>query len=159
MTSLNLKEIFKRRNKFSAHYTLTPSKISLPADVGELRNPVKVSLEITKERGGYRVKMGVEGSVVLECGRCLTVFEKDISQVADIRIQHYPEGERVFLRPKDLDVSFYEDEQNVDIAQLVREQILLSIPVKPLCSPDCPPPVHPEGQEESPFSVLKKLLK
>ncbi len=159
MVRLNLKEIFKRRNRFSAHYTFTPSEISLPADVGELKNPVRVSLEITKEKGGYRVRMSMEGSVVLECSRCLTVFEKDISQVADIRIEHYPEGERVFLKPKDLDVSFYEDEQSVDITQLVREQILLSIPVKPLCSPDCPPPVHLEVQEESPFSALKKLLR
>ena len=36
----------------------------------------------------------------------------------------------------DLSTSFYEDE-TIDLGQLIREQFYLSLPMKPLCRPDC----------------------
>ena len=158
MTTLNLKEIFKRRTKFIGHYRLNPSQINLPADVGEVKEPVDVHLEITKEKGGYRVHISIKGEVLLECSRCLSPFYKDISQIYSLRVQHYPSGDRVYLKPQDLDVSFYEDEEHLDVAQLVREQIILNIPIKPLCSPECSVPFLLQENTESPFSALKKLL-
>ncbi len=159
MLTLNLKEIFKRRSKFRAHYFLDPKEINLPADVGEIKNPVEVDLEIQKEKGGYNFKISIKGNIVLECSRCLTVFEKDISQSWELRMEKYRGGETLHLRPRDLDVSFFEDEESVNIGDIVKEQILLSIPIKPLCSPDCKPYINLEESRETPFSALKKLLK
>lgn len=159
MVVLNLKEIFKRKNFFSAHYVLYPQDINLPADLGEITNPVEVDVEVQKEKGGYRFRLSIKGSVVLECSRCLKVFEKDITQTWDVKLERYEGGERVHLRPRDLEVSFYEDEENVSLGDLVREQIILSIPIKPLCSPDCKPYVNLEEDTETPFSVLKKFLR
>ncbi len=159
MLTLNLKEIFKKTNRFKGNYSLDPKEINLPADVGEITNPVEVQVEIYKEKGGYKFRISITGSVMLECSRCLTVFEKDISQAWVIKLEKYKGGERVHLRPRDLEVSFYEDEENVNLADIVREQILLSIPIKPLCSPDCKPYVNLEEPVDSPFSILKKLSK
>lgn len=159
MPTLNLKEILKRRTRFKAQYTLNPKDINLPADMGEIKNPVEAHLEIYRERGGYRFKVSILGSVVLECSRCLTVFERDISQTWDVKLEKYKGEDRLHLRPKDLEVSFYESEESVNLEDLVREQIILSIPTKPLCSPDCKPYVNLEEHKETPFSVLKKLLK
>jgi uncharacterized protein len=36
----------------------------------------------------------------------------------------------------DLGVSFYKGDE-IDLGQLMREQFYLSLPMKPLCSPDC----------------------
>ncbi|MCS7308002.1 MAG: YceD family protein [Aquificaceae bacterium] len=139
MVVLNLKEIFKTRNRFSGSYTLKPEDIKLPPDIGELRKPVDVYVEITREKGGYRVHMEIEGAVLLECSRCLTLYEKDISKQESIRIEPYPSKDVMYLKPSELEVSFYEDEEAFDLTSLVREQVILSIPTKPLCSPECTP--------------------
>lgn len=156
---LNLKEIFQKEKKFSQSYTLRPEDIKLPADLGEIREPLTVHVEITKEQGGYRVSMKIEGYVVLECARCLTVYHKDISRSESIRLEPYPAGGIVYLQPGELDVSFYENEEDFDLLQLVREQIILSIPTKPLCSPDCTPDFYRHEEERITLGdILSKAL-
>ncbi len=137
MVKLNLKEIFKTKKKFSQSYVFKPEDIKLPPDLGEIREPISVYVEITKEKSGYRVSMEIEGYVVLECSRCLTVFHKDIGRSESIRIEPYPTKDVLYLKPSELEVSFFEDEEAFDLTQLVREQIILTIPTKPLCSPHC----------------------
>lgn len=157
MAKLNLKEIFKTRNRFSHSYVFRPEDIKLPPDLGELREPVNLYVEITKEKGGYRVNMEIEGYVVLECSRCLTIYQKDISRSESIRIEPYPTRDVLYLKLSELEVSFFEDEEAFDLTQLVREQIILSIPTKPLCSPDCM--AGSQKQLESKSTTLGDLLK
>ncbi|MCS7263137.1 MAG: YceD family protein [Aquificaceae bacterium] len=137
MIKLNLREIFKRERRFCGSYRLNPEDIKLPPDAGKLDQPVDVYVEITREKGGYRVYMELEGSVLLECSRCLTIYRKDLSRKESIKIEPYPNREVSYLKSSELEVSFYEDEENFDLTELVREQILLSLPTKPLCSPNC----------------------
>ncbi len=144
MVKLNLKEVFKTRSRFSQSYLFKPEDIKLPPDLGEIKEPIDVYVEITKEKGGYRVNMEIEGYVVLECSRCLAIYEKDISRKESIRIEPYPTKDVLYLKPWELEVSFFEDEEAFDLTQLVREQIILSIPTKPLCSPDCRAEFHEE---------------
>ena len=170
MFTLNLKEIFKISDRFKGSYTLQPSDIKLPPEIGEIKKPFKVNVEITKDKEGYRLRMNVEGSVELECSRCLEIFEKEVSQNKTKFLQNVPNEEGVFmLKPKDLEVTFMEEPDIVDIAELVREEIILSIPMKPLCSPNCRGiPEYELGFEEerkekepkkqSSFAILKDLL-
>jgi uncharacterized protein len=159
MVILNLREIFKRRNRFTGFYRLSPKDVRLPADIGELMEPVDVFVEITKEKGGYRVYMKIEGSIILECSRCLSVFSKEMNISENIKIEPYPTRDMIQIKPKDLEVSFFEDEENFNLADLVREQIILSIPIKPLCDPECKGiPLQEETKGDHRFSALKKLL-
>ncbi|NPA33006.1 MAG: DUF177 domain-containing protein [Aquificae bacterium] len=164
MLVLDLKEIFKISDRFRGSYTLKPEDVKLPPDIGELKKPVRVNVEITKEKNGYRLKLGIEGNVELECSRCLEVYEKDVSQEKTKLLQNTPSEEGVImLKPKDLEVTFMEEPDKVDLAQLVREEIILSIPMKPLCRPDCGGiPGYGTGLEgekrEGSFAILKNLL-
>lgn len=137
MIRLNLKEIFKSRKKFSQKYKLQPEELKLPPDLGELSSPVELYVEITREKGGYRVFLKLEGQVKLQCSRCLTHYDKDIGREEVVRIEPYPTRDKPYLKPSELEVSFFEDEESFDLLDLLREQIILSIPTKPLCSPDC----------------------
>lgn len=157
MVKLNLKEIFKTKNRFTGSYRFKPEDIGLPPDLGELKEPLEVYVEITKEKGGYRVHMEIEGSVVLQCSRCLTLYQKDISKEESIRIEPYPTREVMYLKPSELDVSFYEDEEAFDLTGLIREQIILSIPTKPLCSPECAPQPASEVGVTTLGDLLKKV--
>ncbi|MCS7170764.1 MAG: YceD family protein [Aquificaceae bacterium] len=157
MFRLNLKELFKTRKKLTGSYTLKPDERGLPPDLGKIVEPVGFYFEITKEKGGYRIYMEIEGHVVLECSRCLTLYHKDISRKETIRIEPYPTRDVMYLKPSELDVSFLEDEEAFDLRELVREQIILSIPTKPLCSPECTPTL--EEREEFKEVTLGDLLK
>jgi len=94
---------------------------------------------------------------VLECSRCLTVLYKDIGRRESIRIEPYPTKDVLYLKPSELDVSFFEDEESFELTELVREQIILSIPTKPLCSPDCSAGFYENLEEKT--TTLGDLLK
>jgi uncharacterized protein len=73
--------------------------------------------------------------VEAQCARCLEHFrvsiEAPFSYVLAPRVA--PEAQ---LEAEDLDLSFYEGEE-IDVSPLVREQVLLSLPTRPLCREDC----------------------
>ena len=158
MPVLNLKEIFKTSKRFCGFYRIDPIALSLPADLGDLEGPVDAQVEIEKVVGGYEVKLTIRGKVKLECSRCLTPFVKELESTELIRLEKLPQKQSISLKAMDLNVFFLEDEENFDLTQLVREQIILGIPTKPLCSIDCTVPDLEEHQEDSRFSVLKRLL-
>jgi len=164
MTVLNLKEIFEKEEIFEQNYILRPEDLSLPADLGEVKKPLEVFIRITKDGSAYRVFLSLLGEVELECSRCLELFDKDISQEKEKLLEYYPQGERGALSAEDLEVSFLEEKDILYLEELVREEIILSIPMKPLCSPDCRGVGHPSLilEEEKPsdprFAILKNLL-
>ena len=158
MPILNLKEIFKTSKRFCGFYRIDPIALSLPADLGDLEGPVDAEVEIEKVAGGYEVKLTIRGKVKLECSRCLTPFVKELESTELIRLEKLPQKQSISLKAIDLNVFFLEDEENFDLTQLVREQIILNIPTKPLCSIDCTVADLEEYQEDPRFSVLKRLL-
>lgn len=166
MITLDLKEIFERYDVFEGSYLITPESLSLPADVGEIRSPIRVSVRIERDKKGYNVELNIVGGVELECSRCLALFEKDLSQTTTKHIEAYPKEEHLSLLPEDLDVSFMEEPDIIVLEDLVREEILLNIPMKPLCRPDCPGVHHPTvifedektTHKDPRFAILKNLL-
>jgi uncharacterized protein len=85
------------------------------------------------------IEGSVKISVSLSCSRCL----KDFPYPLDItfREEYNPaeeretEGEKE-LTGRELDLSFYSNDE-IDITGLIKEQVLLSVPMKPLCGPEC----------------------
>ena len=81
----------------------------------------------------------VKAEPTLECSRCLINFPHKIDAGMDINLAPVssmgasPEHE---LERSDLDVEFYQGEQ-IDPVELVKEQLLISIPMVPLHAPDC----------------------
>jgi uncharacterized protein len=125
MPTLNLKEIFKTTARFSGFYKIKPEELDLPPDLGELKGPVEVEVQIEKVPRGYEVHLGIKGSIELECSRCLTPFVKELESTETIRLEKYPEKLSISLKAQDLNVFFLEDEENFNLADLVREQIIL----------------------------------
>jgi uncharacterized protein len=165
MIVLNLKEIFERETRFEGRYSLSPQDIKFPPDMGEIKDPVEVYVEITRGERGYNVHLDIKGKVELECSRCMELFEKDLSQTKEKRIELYPSEESLVLSPEDLEVSFMEEPDLVSLEDLVREELILEIPMKPLCRPDCPGITSPHllfEESERPgdprFAILKNLL-
>jgi len=84
-----------------------------------------------------------QSTVELECGRCLEPFPMPVEQELDLFYLPAPdqpeEGdqeEEVELSDHDLVVAYYDDDA-LDLGEMVREQILLALPMKRVCREDC----------------------
>jgi len=94
------------------------------------------------ERDGFRLRARLGGELRLECVRCLGSVPLDVDEEVDlVYLPRVAEsgalggGERA-LEASDMNVSFY-DEDRLELAETVWEQLHLALPVKPLCSSDC----------------------
>ena len=84
----------------------------------------------------------ITGSVTAQmhyvCSRCLKEF--DAALEVPIELVYRPaaeiDAEDTELQPAELDTGFYTDDV-IDMDEVSAEQVLLNVPMKPLCSEDC----------------------
>ena len=105
----------------------------------QLLTPVRTKLRIEKTGHEVFVNGSIVAGVELQCSRCLTRFPKDIE--ASINVVYHPVEElrgedKHEVKEDELDMGFYKGDE-LDIDELVAEQIILSVPMKPLCSESC----------------------
>jgi uncharacterized protein len=85
------------------------------------------------------IKGKVQADPELECSRCLKIFSYHIDTELDITLAPEkvlgtaPEHE---LGRSELDVEFYQGEE-IEPLDLVKEQLLIAVPMVPLHRPDC----------------------
>lgn len=88
--------------------------------------------------GKAHISGRLTANVEFACVRCLqtTLFKID-AEFDDVFIEPDAEGETdVSLEAEELDESYALDGR-IDIAEAVREQIILALPDRPLCGEDC----------------------
>jgi uncharacterized protein len=125
------------------------------------------------------VRGRLSASAQVECGRCLTRYALPVDQELDLfylpREKERPqdqEEDEVELTDRDVVVAYY-DGGALDLGEVVREQMFLSLPLKRLCREECrglcptcgknrnegecgcPPPETPEDPR---LSHLRKLF-
>lgn len=97
---------------------------------------VTVDLNLTKAGEDIYVAGRAEGTVKLQCGRCLTEYELALTPVIEApffrRTAESPENEE----EDDGEVN-YHDGDKLDLFPLLHDHILLAIPFKPLCAEEC----------------------
>jgi uncharacterized protein len=117
-----------------------------PAEVFDLTGeefrlvaPVDFTADVTRDGKKARLAGQMGTRVELPCSRCLEPYQTPVSASFDLLFLPAteqvgkPEGE---INDEDVGVSFYTDDQ-IDLAEVIREQIFLSLPMKPLCREDC----------------------
>jgi len=101
--------------------------------------PVELSLRVRKDADKFRLFGQIEAIIRLDCCRCLKAFEISTTLYVDLRYLPHQvnvgEGEKE-IAEDDLSTAFYRDDQ-IDLRDLVREQLQLAAPMKPLCRDDC----------------------
>ncbi len=93
--------------------------------------PEGVVLRVDRAIGGFLVTVRVAATVYGSCMRCL----KEV--VLDIEAEQQEFAPTTQERWEDADVSPYIDDLVVDVPALAREALVLALPVKILCRPDC----------------------
>ena len=100
-----------------------------------LMSPVTADLELHKTGKEIIVSGEVTAAVELQCSRCLKIFRRDL--LLPVEVVYHPleeiGAERHELRDEELDMGFYRGEE-FDLQELLKEQLLLNVQMKPLCS-------------------------
>jgi uncharacterized protein len=102
-------------------------------------SPVRAHLKIEKAESEIIVRGNVMADIKLQCGRCMEDFSAQRNIPVEVvyhSIDEIRKDETHEVRNEELDTGFYEGEE-LDINELMKEQILLNIPMKPLCSDEC----------------------
>jgi uncharacterized protein len=137
--NLDLQEIHGARHQvrrtFSAGLLGSDEK-----DDYEVTGDTTIDLAVRKDEATFRLVGHIEAMLDLGCGRCLERFSWPVG--LDIDMLYLPESESsdegdVRIEEADVNTAFYRDEQ-IDLGQLIREQLQLTLPMKPLCREDCP---------------------
>ena len=105
----------------------------------EFLAPLRLQLTVAREYDHIRAQGEVETRVRLTCSRCLTEYEMELVSpftIFYIRSSGAAQDEEVELSEKDL-VSVPFDGDEIDFTNEIAEQVLMEIPLKPLCREDC----------------------
>lgn len=135
----------------------------------------RLALRAHKQGADVVVQGRVSADLVTECARCLNdatiavdvdVVSLFVARGAELR----PEADELELTPEDLEREFYSGDQIV-LDDVVRENLLLEVPIKPLCDEECqgiPVPAavagpadlraSSEGSVDPRFAPLLKLV-
>jgi uncharacterized protein len=111
--------------------------------------PVNLVMDVHKDGDTYRVTGRVSTRLELECGRCLDAFEVAVDSLFELRYVPAPTNEAAGqgnagrgdeiereVAEDDLTTAFYRNEQ-LDLGELMHEQFVLALPMKPLCGEGC----------------------
>ncbi len=98
------------------------------------------SVHMLRTGAGVLVKGTLDTEVTLVCARCLDLYTCSLSYVFEEEfIPVLDTYKKTTSTELDAPEAFMIDENNnLDITEAARQYAILTIPVKPLCSPDCP---------------------
>lgn len=122
--------------------------------------PLYFEFDLSPVPGAISVMGFIEASVLHRCHRCLSEWTEEISQ--DVT--------QIITLGDDEEYDYHLDGDIFDFSALVRDELMLGLPIAPQCGPDCRGLVVEAGSDlntdlsedeaasSSPFSVLKDLL-
>jgi uncharacterized protein len=123
--------------------TLEPAALTREGDLFRIASPVRLHAELSKDGQKVRLIGRVAATLELECARCVEPYEMPVDAPFDILflaasedVEKKDDEDEAEVREDDLGVSYYRDDE-IDLAEVIREQFYLALPMKPLCREDC----------------------
>ena len=112
----------------------------LPADIGECATPIHFEAHVRKIYQKIIIDGRISAHVLMGCARCLKTYDEHLEEEFEVEYLPEPEPqekeEDIELHEADLDVSYYTGD-SIALYDVLREQLLLLLPLQPLCQPDC----------------------
>jgi uncharacterized protein len=102
-------------------------------------DPVTLMFDIHKDDQRFRLEGSVRSTLELTCSRCLEAFRWTVDEPFELtyepRSAQIADAERE-IADEDFSTAVYDNDE-IDLEQLIRERFEMSLPMKPLCRPDC----------------------
>ena len=126
------------RQQIALDQTLPPGRIDFGEDVWQVeRLEVHGWAELVEEE--IRLRGSLRTTIEVPCARCLERTRLPVEMEFDLfyrPIQTISRNEEVEIKGEDLDIGFYHGD-GLLLEEALREQILLSLPMKSICRTDC----------------------
>lgn len=163
-TAINVAGLLKGLVGATRRYELHLDR--LPLGDGLAAEEIDGEVLLTRLRDAVMADVSIVGVASLECVRCLreydqpfeSAFSEEYRQSVDLRtgIELPPEED------EDEDTSLIDANHELDLAEVMRQEILVALPMRPDCGPSCPGPAITEVGEpiapKNPFAALAGLL-
>ena len=134
---IKVKDIEK---KGSDHLTYNENPTFLNSDEisMETLDPVKVDVHLNPTRNGVYAAGEVQTTLSLSCSRCLMAFPHQIREEFHLEYRSRPTEfpEEIELDEESVGIIFF-DGPEIDLSDQVRQDVLLAIPMKPVCTESC----------------------
>jgi uncharacterized protein len=101
--------------------------------------PLHVTVKVSKAVDKFLVKGALRGSMRIRCDRCLEPFHREIRSQFQVYLVVHKERadqEEIELLDEDMEVDFIKGD-TIDLSDIVREQIYLTLPIRSICSESC----------------------
>lgn len=142
-TAINVAGLLQAQTGTARTYPLSLERLSL--DPEEDARDVLGEVRLTRLRDGIMAHVSVAGQVDLECVRCLrlysqrfeTTFDEEYRQTVDVRT-----GQDFLAETNDdeVETSIIDENHEIDLNEVLRQEILVSLPMRPDCGEACPGP-------------------
>lgn len=100
---------------------------------------IQGDVKLIRTDKGILVKGALEGQSHLMCSRCLTFFEYQLK--FKIEEEFFPSIDVTrgysLPTPEDSNAFMIDTHHVLDLSEAIRQYVLLNLPMKPLCHPDC----------------------
>lgn len=131
------------------------------------------TIRLTRLDTGILAQGSATGSVEMECVRCLNLYEqpfkirfteqfRQTTDILDSR-RSTPAQDDDEMDEGELELAFeINDAHELDLTELLRQWIVLALPMTPTCGPDCPGPQEIDNGDDvavdDRFAALQQLL-
>jgi len=118
------------------------AEVSFPEDGLNLTRPVKVDLHLINTGGSVLVSGTLATEAELVCSRCLKEFKRSlVAKVEEEYVTNPPppppkKSKEVELNASDFVYALGPD-NSLDLGELVRQNLMLALPIKTLCREAC----------------------
>jgi uncharacterized protein len=134
-------ELDKLEGKSSAFaHTYEAGEIILDEENAHLTEAPQIAGRLTRSGREVRLRGRITARGEVECDRCLKAFDVPVESDFDVTyipaVDYEDAATAAELREEDLSVSIFDGEA-IDIDDLVREQVLLALPPRMLCTEEC----------------------
>lgn len=134
---VELASLERHGGKFAHNYQ--PGELEINEERVTVVAPPRVTARMQQSDSRVIVRGEVSAELQLECDRCLKSVPVPVScsfEVEYVTPDTYPADPAAELLDEDLSLSVF-DGDVIDIDELVREQVLLTLPAQVLCQQEC----------------------
>jgi uncharacterized protein len=136
----NVAQLLKQPNGTRRVYDIDTSDVPPLDDDLKVVGPFRGEVRFMRVGSGILVNGKLETRVELECSRCLTAFqttarfeiEEEFRPTFDIN-----SGARLAQELDQDDATLIDERHILDLAEVIRQDLTLSLPPSPVCRPDC----------------------
>ena len=134
---LDVKDLAVRKLRIRRSYA--PGNIDFHSAEIKQIDPLEVTATAELLEGQIRVEGQLDTKIELVCARCLEPVVEDVNRSFDLFYAPLPKDMKTGedrLKDDDTDIGFFEGD-GLFLADVVKEQVLLALPLKVICQSDC----------------------